>query len=252
MPTERRQNQTNLAREIYEHLPRNRSYALTPEAESALGVLCAAYVEAGASLATNDDKKRFGELLQQLDDSLPGLFQQRPGDPKPLPKLWKNPLTGAPLPPPKTPDERATLAKHDPELLMLLDELEKRPYAVTQRLREAEAQRQALVSIPYGEKEHAANVFRGNNQTKQAEFLRRDPLLAKFHQQEARDVDIPIFGKNRNMTVENRLAKNPAIFAMVRIAQRIHEEWRTEDQLAAQEQRAKAEAELKRLAAVAT
>ncbi len=75
--------------------------------------------------------------------------------------------------------------------------------------------------------------------------------LRKFYEREAKPVEIPIFGKNRNLTVEGRLAKNPVLCATVKVAHRIHEQWRAEDKLAAKEQRAQAEATLKRLDAVA-
>ena len=77
--------------------------------------------------------------------------------------------------------------------------------------------------------------------------MKRDPLLAEFYQQEAKDVEIPIFGKNKNMTVAGKLAKDPSTAALVQLAQRIHENCLAEDKLAAQQQRAAAEETLKRL-----
>jgi hypothetical protein len=82
-------------------------------------------------------------------------------------------------------------------------------------------------------------------------FAKRDPDLAKFYEQEAQSVEIPIFGKNKNKTVAGRLAKDPSTAALVNVAARIHEQWREEDQLAAEQARAAAEATLKRLQASA-
>jgi hypothetical protein len=91
------------------------------------------------------------------------------------------------------------------------------------------------------------NPWRRNDKTAQAQFVKRDPDLAKFYQAEAKDVEIPLFGRNRNLTIEGRLAKDPDTFALVKTAQRIHEQWRAEDKLAAENARKQAEATLRRL-----
>lgn len=78
-------------------------------------------------------------------------------------------------------------------------------------------------------------------------FGKRDPDLAKFYEREAEPVEIPIFGKNKNTTIADRLAKDPSTARLVRLAGRIHENWASEHKLAAQQQRVAAEATLKRL-----
>jgi hypothetical protein len=82
-------------------------------------------------------------------------------------------------------------------------------------------------------------------------FTKRDPDLAKFYQQEAQPVSIPIFGQNRNLTVAGQLAKDPSTNALVKVAARIYENWREQDKAAAEQARAAAEATLKRLEAAA-
>src|SRR5262249_7843260 len=139
------------------------------------------------------------------------------------------------------------LAKHDPELMRWFEDMTARPYATVAKYNEAEAKRESLSAIRYGEAEHALNPFRGDNETAKAEFVRRDPELAKFCQEEAKDVSIPLFGKNRNMTVIARLAKSPDIAALVQLGAQIHEHWLAEDRAAAQQARAAAEETLKRL-----
>jgi hypothetical protein len=158
------------------------------------------------------------DLIARLNAAGCNLLQRRPGDAKKLPKLWVNPISGQPLPPPKTPDEKGVLAKHDPELLQWFEELEKHPYKTVAAHKAAEAQRQALESLQYGADEHGMNVFLGDNETAKGEFVKRDPELAKFYQYEAQPVEIPIFGKNRNQTVIARLAKNPSTAALVQVA----------------------------------
>src|SRR5262249_51850694 len=151
-----------------------------------LGVLAAAMFQRRAAEGRSDmdgkppsSHQEFFGIIQNLADAGCNLLQARPGDEKPLPKAWTNPLTGQPLPSPRTPDERAVLAKSDPQLLQLLDELEKRPYATINKLRQAEAQRQAVMGIPYTQREHELNTFRGDNKTAHAQFVKRDPDLAK-------------------------------------------------------------------------
>jgi hypothetical protein len=82
-------------------------------------------------------------------------------------------------------------------------------------------------------------------------FAKRDPDLAKFYEQEAQPVEIPIFGQNKNQIVFGRLAKDPTTAGLVRLAAQIHENWREQDKTAAEQARAAAEATLKRLDATA-
>src|SRR5262249_39487996 len=156
------------------------------------------------------------------------------------------------LPPPKTPDEKTVLARHDPELLRWFEEMTKHPYKTVAAHNEAEAQRQSLSSIEYGEMQHKTNPFVVNSsETAKAEFTKRDPLLAAFYKAESVPVTIEIFGKTKNLTVAGKLAKDPSMAGVVQLAERIHEQWQAEDRLAAQQQRAAAEETLKRLEASA-
>jgi hypothetical protein len=74
------------------------------------------------------------------------------------------------------------------------------PYKTVVTHREAEAQRAALDAITYGEKEHTANPFCGDNMAQQAALTKRDPQLAAFYRAESVPVDLPLFGKSRNLT----------------------------------------------------
>jgi hypothetical protein len=166
---------------------------------------------------------------------------------KPLPKPWLDPITGAPLPPPTSLEERSVLAKVDPDLLAWYDRMEKSPYKTVADHLAEEAHRKALGGIPYGQEHHKTNPFRGNDQTAKAQLVKRDPDLAKFYEEEAKPVEIPLFGRNRNITVTGRLTKDPLSSAIVQIAEQIHKTWVADDQTRAQAQRSAAEAELKRL-----
>jgi hypothetical protein len=76
------------------------------------------------------------------------------------------------------------------------------------------------------------------------------PGLVEFCKNEAKDVEIPLFGRNRSVTVEGQMAKDSATFALMQVAQQIRETWRREDKMAAEEQCAAADAALKRLESV--
>jgi|SRR5262249_29086483 len=252
MENERR-GAEDFALRAYKEMKLNRAYARTTQTVTTLGVLWRAMAQRRAAEGRNQPDavpspwQEFFGIIEKLNAAGCNLLQQRPGDEKPLPKAWTNPITGQPLPPPKTPDERGVLQRTDPELLQLLDELEKRPYATINKLREAEAQRQAIEAIPYGEKEHQVNPFRGDNKTAQGQFQKRSPTLARFYEAEARDVSIPIFGRQKNMTVEAHLLKDPSTAALVQIAEQIARQWNAEDVATAKEQRAAAELALKKL-----
>lgn len=253
MDTKERLSAATFADEAYRKMKHNRSYALTNESRNVLGVLTQAMSQRRAAEGRNQydaqpsSWQEFFGIIEKLNAAGCNLLQERPGDEKPLPKAWVNPLTGQPLPPPKTPDERAIVAKTDPELLELLDELDKRPYATINKLREAEAQRQAVMAIPYGEKEHQLNPFRGDNKTAQGQFEKRDPELAKFYEREAKDVELPLFGRHKNMTIHGQLLKDPATAGLVRVAEQIANQWNLEDVATAKQQRAAAELALKKL-----
>ena len=114
------------------------------------------------------------------------------------------------------------------------------------------AARVAMEAIPYTETEHAVNPFRFNDQTAKALFIKNAPPgLVEFCQNEARDVEIPLFGKNRNITVEGQLAKDPDMLALMKVAQQVRDTWAREDRAAAEAKRAAAESEIKRLETVA-
>ena len=259
-PQQRRMSLT-FGEDAYQQLPKTigyiRTYALDDTSKKALAILAEAMSQMRAAQGRNKPDSvpspwaEFHGIIKSLADAGCNLLQQRPADASPLPKPWVNPITGEPLPAPTTPDEKAILAKQDPELMRWFDELTKHPYAAVAKYNEAEAQRQTLSSIQYGEKEHKLNPFRGDNQTAQGEFVKRDPELAKFYEVEARPVEIPIFGKNRNQTVVGRLSKNPSMAALVQVAARIHEQWNAEDRLSAEAARKAAEATLKKLAEAA-
>lgn len=255
--TKERLNALTFGVSAYEKMPHHRSYALDEQAKAALAALARAMFQrrAAEGRADMDGKppsshQEFFGIIERLNEAGCNLLQRKPNDAPPIPKPWTNPIDGSALAPPKTPDERAVLAKTDPELLQWFDRMAKSPYKAVAEMREAEAQRQSLMSVVYGQTEHQLNPYRGSNETAKGEFMKRDPLLAKFYEEEARDVELPIF-KNKNLTVIGKLAKDPSTASLVQLAERIHDQWQAADKATALEQRAAAEEALKKLAEAA-
>ena len=111
------------------------------------------------------------------------------------------------------------------------------------------AYRNALSAIPYAETQHKQNPFLGKDETAKNELAKRDPELAKFYQAEAKPVDLPLFGRNRNLTIAGRLTKDPFVSSVVTVAEKIHQTWQADDKATAIAQRTQAEETLKKLEA---
>jgi hypothetical protein len=252
-PVKDRRKAKEFALKVYTPMRFSRHYALINEATMMLSVLAAAMAQHRKSYGTKDDdlydSESFQKLINQLAAAGCNVLQQRPTDPKPLPKPWTNPITGQPLPPPKGMDERSVLAKADPDLLDWYDRMEKTPYKTMADHLAAEAARTALTAIDYGEHHHKINPFLGTNETAKNLAMKGDPELAKFYQTEAKPVEIPLFGKNQNQTIAGRLTKDPVSNAVVAVAEKIHEAWRNDDKQAAIAQRKAAEEALQKLEA---
>lgn len=250
-PLQQRKTAKEFALKVYADTKFNRSYALTPEATTMLSALAAAMAQHRNAEGKEDDQLYaegpFQWLINYLSQAGCNILQQRPTDPKPLPKPWLDPITGAPLPPPKSVDERAVLAKVDPALLDWYDRLEKSPYKTVAEHLDKEAYRKVLTGIPYGPSEHANNPFLGKNETAKAHLTKRDPELAKFYEAEAKPVSIPLFGRERDLTIGGRLTKDPVANSVVKIAEQIHRAWMNDDRVRAEQQQAAAAAELKKL-----
>jgi hypothetical protein len=261
MDTKERLDALNFALSAYGKMQHNRTYALTPESKPVFGVLARAMFQRRAAEGRSDmdgkppsSHQEFFNLAAALNQAGCNLLQRRPGDAPPSPKPWTDPVTGEQLPNPwktKNLKGQSLLEQRDPALAAHFKAMAEDPYGTLAKMQDAEAQRQSLSSIPYSANEHQLNPFLGNNETAKAEFVKRDPDLAKFYEEEAKPVEIPIFGKNKNLTIAGKLAKDPRMAALVQLAARIHEQWLAEDKLAAQQQRAAAEEALKKLAEAA-
>jgi hypothetical protein len=262
-PKKLRLSAMKFAEEAYSKVKNNRAYALDEQGKIALGALARAMFEKRIAEGRSESDapptswQEFFALIERLNQAGANLLQKRPGDAKPIPKPWTDPVTGAALPNPfdkSAPDLKAQtiLAQRDPDLAEHYKAMAADPYGTLAKYQDAEAARATMEQIPYGENEHAINPFRTDDMKGQSAFIRNAPPgLADFYKSEAQPVEIPIFGKNRSITVEGQLAKDPASFAFLKVAQQIHENWLAADKQAAQEQREAADAAIKRLELVA-
>jgi len=260
-PEQLRKAALSFALEAYGKTKNNRAYALPDEAKVALGALARAMfvrrIEEGRSHtdAKPTSWQEFFSIIQRLADAGANVLQRRPGEAKPLPKPWLDPITNEPLPNPwktKNLKGQSILQKRDPALAAHFQAMSEDDYGTLAKYQDAEAARVATEQIPYGETEHAVNPFRVDDLAGQSAFIKSAPAaLVEFYRSEAQDVEIPLFGKNRNLTVESRLAKDPATFAFMKVAQTIRDTWAREDRAAAQAKRDAANAEIKRLSEIA-
>src|SRR5262249_11099490 len=121
------------------------------------------------------------------------------------------------------------LMQRDPRLAEHLKAMEDDPYGTLATLMDKEIEARSLAAIPYDEDTHKLNPFLGDNKTRQVEFMKRDPELAKFYEQEAKPVSIPVFGRNKNMIIQNRLYKDPHAAATYKIAEQVAQQWLASD-----------------------
>jgi len=258
-PKKLRTSAEAFAMKALSEMKHHRIYALPPQARIVLAALARAmFVKREAEGRKDMDgkepsaHKEFFTLIEALAKAGCNILQARPNELAPIPALWTNPLTGQPLPPPKGIGERTLLQKLDPSLLQMFDALEKEPYQTVAKMREDEARREAMAKIEYNESTHLANPFCRNDESAKAELFKRDPMLAQFCQQEARPVELNLFGAQRDLTVRGRLTKDPAAATIVELAEKIIQLWRQEDKAAAADARAAAEAKLAELSASET
>ena len=218
-----------VASRIYRELPRNRFYALSDGAKTALGAFAQAWREVGGSFA---EKERFGDFLtNEVGPLVPQLFQQQPSGPTPLPKPWIDPVTGAQLPNPwLTNDNRAKvlLEKRDPTLAKHFQAMAKSPYEHVAQMQDAEAAGARRKLIKYDEATHQTNPFVVGNLTETGRVTVTDPERAEVYKREAQPIHLPWESGNRNLTGMGRLAKNPQVRAIASRAEEIQMLWLTE------------------------
>jgi len=77
---------------------------------------------------------------------------------------------------------------------------------------------ESLGVIPYGPDEHRLNPYIGCNLQAINQFIKRAFELAAFYKQETKPVSLPLFGPNRNLTVEGRLYRDPHAASVLKIS----------------------------------
>lgn len=252
-----RQASENLAIKAYRHIEGNRAYALTPDSRNVLAILATALMQKRNAEGKFDmdghspsATKSMVDLIKKLSDAGLNLCQRRAHAPKPLPELWRDPVTKEPLRPPKDVKEKSLLAKVDPDLLAHFENMERDPYGYVLKLRQEEAQRKVIDAIAYDETSHnpTINPFLGNDLTKQGQFEKSvSPEVLAFCKYEARPVELPLFGANADMTIQGRLSKDADVSAILGLAGSVYRQWAYDDKVAAEAQRKAAEETLRKL-----
>ena len=123
-PKKLRLSAMKFAEEAYSKVKNNRSYALTPQAKVGLAALARAMFEKRIAEGRSESDKptswqEFFDIIEKINRAGANLLQKRPGDPKPPPKPWVDPVTGVALPNPwLTKDLKAQtlLQQRDPDL----------------------------------------------------------------------------------------------------------------------------------------
>jgi hypothetical protein len=244
------------AKRAYAKIANNRSYAIT---DAQLAPLAAAIWNRMKGAGQKFDTEKFdAEFVETIDalhkNGVRGLIQDRPGEPKPTPKPWISPVTGEPLPPPRTQTEKAFLRQHDPALADYYDAMATNPYAHVHALRESESRREQALAFKYDADQHETNPFRNGNLSDQSKFAQRHADLVPFYKSEAEDTVLPWSeqGSKNLTTISLLLTKSPRTHALVKDATRIQSEWKAKERLEAKKEIDMATQKLRALETAAT
>jgi hypothetical protein len=231
-----------LALRVYEKLPRNRAYALGESSLEALAALAKAYGDAGGSLSNmaGDDGKtgeeKFGEVLIELGEYVPGLFQPKPDEAPTLPEWPRNPLTNELMPNPFAKETESLAAQsklmaRDPALAKAMKAAVENPWQYYFDLEEEKQKREHVAAIKYSEQDHARNPFveGQGGLTEQSELQKRDPVRAAVFKRESAPVSLPFTPGSVNETVRGAMyRKAPRLHQWCENSQAICQRWHDE------------------------
>jgi hypothetical protein len=206
--------------------------------------------------AENQDKRfnaeEYKAFLAQLVDLVPSLRQQRPEEPPPLPKIWRDEITGEsarnPWSNPPDLDSQGAVMERDPELASWL---KKAANGVSYKLlAEQRAQVEARLrrsSIRYSKPEHQTNPWRQDNLQKRADFLKTHGQEAgDYFAKEAEPIKLPWAIGSQNHTATGQIVKQaPHIAKLVFRSSELYRQRLTAE--AASLQRQEEEAQRRRL-----
>jgi hypothetical protein len=252
------QEYRKFADRIFSKLPRSRFYAMTDASWEGLAAFVKSYADAGGSLSNmkGDDGKsgedKFGEVLQELGEYVPGLFQPKPDEPTPLPKWPRHPLTNELMPNPFA-KETASLAAQsklmarDPALAKAMKAAVENPWGYFFELEEQKQKREHRTSISFTAADHTRNPFVTGSLTAQSEFVKRnDPVRVEIFKREAQPVSLPFIPGSVNETVRGTMYRQaPRLYQWTENARATCERWNDERiaELKAAETKARADRE---------
>jgi hypothetical protein len=227
-----------------------RHYALGDTEKMALAALLSEWQAGRNESFTHEAAAKF---LEQLRDSTPSLFQNRPAAEKELPKLPVDPVSGQAPPNPFSKatfnlSEQMWLREHEPALADYLKATADTgaTYSYLAKQRAEKDARDKIRAIEYGEKQHAENEnpYRGGNLAAKSEFRRtHGDLVADFWKREGTEpVSLPwLPGKDGkpNLTGMSILAKrSPDLRQLVDRSMGTLKDWASESLLESEKEQA--------------
>lgn len=153
--------------QAFRKVPNNRAYATDAVTERG-GIALARGVWRTLEAANARDDNTLDQVLLVIAPFVTTALQSwRPGPETPLPKPWRDEVTGALLPNPFAvePEDingQTILFERDPELATYYRRLADNPYQLLADLADERARRDFLRSLKFGQREFDNNPFRGN------------------------------------------------------------------------------------------
>jgi hypothetical protein len=235
------------------HVPGLRWWAIDDATLLGLTGLTDVWSEPQEQPPTRDQRVKF---LASLRPFVPSLFQQRPEETTQIDlSRWKHPVTGAL---PANPYAKETLnlseqswfAANEPELNAFLKAQAETgsTFSSIAKQRETEARNKALRDMPYGEAEHAENIFRRPaNMTELDEFRKKVGAdVADFYKREAETpIRLPWVGDQHHTLMNKMFKKAPELHELIKKSIPLMQEWAREDLVECEKQNAEAQARAK-------
>lgn len=232
----------------YSKIKGNRSYALNPAAELALGAIACAWNEARAKTHGSFTESELVKFFESLCPLVPELLQRRPNDPEPIPQIPIDPVTNERAVNPFLTGDLESMGVCEEKFPALAKHLKRVAkskgftFKHAAELEDAENNRAAAQAITYTERDHAANPYRQPNRTAQGIFEKSNPPeVVEFYRREAQPVKLPWARSPKNLTELGRLTREaPEIGALALSAGQIDSAWREEQFAQAKAQEADA------------
>jgi len=235
---------------VYVKNPRNRNYAVTPESRRQLVALYRACRDSSDS--TDQAQDLFAWAMNQFAEAGVNVLQPLPRDELHPPEMERD-IFGNPLPNPFVTNDlqgQSILQTRNPRLATLCKQIAESPWKAWADWQDRCTANLKKRGFKYDADTHKTNFYVTGftNETERGRFEREHTDVVEQLKAEAHPVGFPV-GKEFNLTLQSKIARTPKLAALFDGMRRHEQQVITEARMAAQEQRAKAEAELKKLEA---